>query len=479
MSSKLLVQHDGPTDRARHWDQPQGLGWQLWRRAHATALSSKQLRRNAQHVRLFPLMRHSLLADVHQRWGIGQSSAVSRFYADLPFFRGRAPFFYAGASPEQSSSPHQWLRRSVDAHSVSSLTSMAHLPRALRPSQAMTTEGTAQRLSMAGAALMRRGRDMPNPDPALRLPLNRPRSNSFGNPAGIAPDSDDGASSDVGPFSKPDGQQSEQQVVLRSTSVPDSIKAKSDIRTSRLRAASPEAQQNELVGSLLRHRDVPVLRNLMLQGGVEQNVQYPLLNGKSKLSSSVMRQRSGGTPRSSSPSGIQHVETPRYVVNPDKPILGITATAAGEDPGSVQRAVSSFSGLTGTWPGALVSPPFLRRFHGQSERGQQTSAVMLRDAAPDLPLVHPLRPEDQYSLAARQHANGSIMQTSPQPAATTTGSAEMLTSIGNGQGPAIAETQTRSSQAQIDLDELVEKTWQKLMDKLTIEQERRGRMQWL
>jgi len=860
MSSKLLVQHDGPTDRARHWDQPQGLGWQLWRRAHATALSTKQLRRDIQRVRLFPLMRHSLLADVHQRWGIGQSSAVSRFYADLPFVTGRAPFFYEGASPEQLSSPHQGLRRSVDAHLVSSLTSMSYLPRVLRPSQTMTTEGTAQGSSMAGAALMRRGRDMPNPDPALRLPLNRPSSNSFGSQAGIARDSDDGASSDVGPFVKPDSQQSEQQVVRRSSSVSDFINVKSDIRASQPTVASPEAQHNELVGSLLRHRDAPVLRNLMLQGGVEQNVQYPLLNGKSKLPSSVMRQRSGGTPRSSSPSGIQHVETPmsvasdlsrpaywsasrfypvahgdaaivrltpslggtdegsvrrhvgaleqqrtsvqrspiapmrarekewgivpsprllltksepvarkvtgyrepltnrvaddlhtspimfsrtgqstisfaqkkallhrqislrtqsprdnevvagvlrqalstslatavrppsgqlpyagyvtgtvtsqnrasltvtsaaqdnsrlsrasdygdivlrrlsgpgvragaetdnftasigitsvaqplshhepylrrynnrttaitnplflagrglragersasqdnfglsrasdygdivlrrfsgpgtragvetdnftasigitsmaqplshhepylrrydnrttaitnplflaghgfragergvsvppgtvsrfvpptiaphtvqRYVVNPDKPILGITGTAAGEDPGSGQRAVSSFSGLTGRWSGALVSPPFLRRFHGRPAQGQQASVMMLRDAAPDLLLAHPLRPEGQDGLAARRYINGAIMQTSPQPAAITTGSAATLTSTGNGQGPGMTETQTRPSQAQMDLDELVEKTWQKLMDKLTIEHERRGRMQWL
>src|SRR5262249_54398822 len=276
MSSKLLAQHDRSTDRARHWDQPQGLGWQLWRRAHATALSGKQLQRDVRRFRTPPLMRHSLLTDIHERWGVGQSPAVTRFYSDLPLFWTRAPLFYTGEPPEQSPSPHHELHRSVDAHPVSSPSEMAYLSRGSNPSQAMTTEGTRQRLSTAGAALMWSRHNLPNPQHAQRLPWNRPRSHSFGNPAGIAPDSDDGAFSGVEPFLEPGGQQSEQQVVRRSPLVSDPINSKSDIRASQPTAASPEAQQNQLVRSLLRHRDVPVLRNLMLQRGVEQNVQYPL-----------------------------------------------------------------------------------------------------------------------------------------------------------------------------------------------------------
>ncbi|HJY84301.1 MAG TPA: hypothetical protein VKK81_24855 [Candidatus Binatia bacterium] len=156
------------------------------------------------------------------------------------------------------------------------------------------------------------------------------------------------------------------------------------------------------------------------------------------------------------------------------PFPGITATSAGVDPGSVQRAVSLFSGLMAVRPGAPVSTPFLRRLHGQSERSQQAFAVMLRDAAPDLPLAHPLRPENQDSLTARRPTTGSIIHTRPQPAATTTGSAATLISTGNGQGSGMRQAQTNSPQASIDLDELVEKAWLKLMRKFTIEQERRG-----
>ena len=889
MSSKLLEQHDSSTNQARHWDQPQGVGWQLWRRTHATALSGKQLQRHALRFRIPTLMRHSLLMDIYERWGVGQSPAVTRFYSDLPLFWIRASLFSTGEPPEQSSSPHNELHRSVDAHPVSSLSEMAYLSRESNPSPAMTTEGTRQRLSRAGAALMWRRHNLPTPQHAQRLPWNRPRSHSFGNPAGLAPDSNNGAFSEVEPFLEPGGPQSEQQVVRRSPLVSDPINSKSDIRASQPTAASPEAQQNQLVRSLLRHRDVPVLQNLMLRRGVEQNVHYPLLNGKSRLSSSAMRQRSGGTPRYSYRSEIQQAETPMsvafdvsrsaywsasrfypvthgdvavarltpslggtevslrryvgaveqqrtivqrlpvtplrpreeewgtvpspqllftksvpvarnvtgyreplaqrvaddshtrpvmfsrtgqsvisfaqekallygqdslraqspqdnemvagvlrralgtrlatavrppsgqfpytgydtgkvtsqrrasltvmsaaqgnsrlsrasdhgdivlrrlsdpgakagaetdnftassigmmavaqppphhetylhryenrtpaitnffflagrgvqagerevsvppgmvrrfapstiaphtvqtYVVNPGKrnsnrglennsideplrgydsgvivsrrpresgsswssrhsgfrtvsrladpeyhvlalalvnshrrgfaegpsaiprvagslavssaidrwraphvladhltasntlqamplkqtrPFLGITASPAGEDPGPIQRAVSLFSGLMATRPGAPVSIPSLRRLHDQLERSQQASAMMLRDAAPDLPLAHSLRPENQDSLTARRSTNSSIIQTRPQPAATTTGSAAMLVSTGNGQGPGMRQAQTNASQALIDLDELVEKAWLKLMRKFAIEQERRG-----
>jgi hypothetical protein len=38
----------------------------------------------------------------------------------------------------------------------------------------------------------------------------------------------------------------------------------------------------------------------------------------------------------------------------------------------------------------------------------------------------------------------------------------------------VQQTEIGGSQSPIDLDELVEKAWQKLLHKLTIEQERRG-----
>jgi hypothetical protein len=43
----------------------------------------------------------------------------------------------------------------------------------------------------------------------------------------------------------------------------------------------------------------------------------------------------------------------------------------------------------------------------------------------------------------------------------------------------VLETGTRASQIQADMDELMEKVWQKLLHKLAIEQERRGCTGWL
>src|SRR5215813_139244 len=296
MSSKLLAQHDRSTDRARHWDQPQGLGWQLWRRAHATALSGKQLQRDVRRFRTPPLMRHSLLTDIHKRWGVGQSPAMTRFYSDLPLFWTRAPLFYTGEPPGQSPSPHRELRRSVDAPPVSSLSGMSYLSRDFSPLPAMTTD-------------------------------------------------------------------------RRSSSASGSINPKSDIRASQPTAALPEAQQNELVGSLLRHRDVPILRNLMWQGGIEQNGQYPLLNGKSRLSPSVTRQRSGGTPRSSSPLEIQQAET----------LMSVASDVSGPAYWSASRFYPVAHGdaavvrLTPSLGGTEVS---LRRHVGAVER-QRTSVQRL------------------------------------------------------------------------------------------------------
>lgn len=77
-------------------------------------------------------------------------------------------------------------------------------------------------------------------------------------------------------------------------------------------------------------------------------------------------------------------------------------------------------------------------------------------------------------MAAHRN-NGTSIQTVPQ------GSVPAVTGavpIGV-EGESLAVEKSTAAAAQIDLDELVEKAWQKLMFKLTVEQERRGYSRWI
>jgi len=104
----------------------------------------------------------------------------------------------------------------------------------------------------------------------------------------------------------------------------------------------------------------------------------------------------------------------------------------------------------------------------------------MRDTVHDLPLAPPLRTESQgNSILTHRINGGSLVQTSPQSFEPATIGAAVAAPIGSGKESGVLETKTGASQPQIDLDELTEKAWQKLMRKLTIEQERRGYTRWL
>ena len=63
-------------------------------------------------------------------------------------------------------------------------------------------------------------------------------------------------------------------------------------------------------------------------------------------------------------------------------------------------------------------------------------------------------------------------------AATPTGSAEDRVPVGAVVAARMGDAQAGAANAPIDLDELVDRAWQKLMDRVTIEQERRGYTRW-
>src|SRR5215470_10440186 len=67
------------------WDDPNGLGWQVWRRAQSTGLIVERTRRQLARRRIGGVSApHALAADIRRRWGIGWPAGWRG--GDLPLF---------------------------------------------------------------------------------------------------------------------------------------------------------------------------------------------------------------------------------------------------------------------------------------------------------------------------------------------------------------------------------------------------------
>src|SRR5262249_38873935 len=78
-------------DHSQGWNDPNGLGWQLWRRAQSTGLLVRQVQRQLDRLRISSLSsRHSLASEIRGRWGLGRGSQSG---GDLPLFLGRFRWF--------------------------------------------------------------------------------------------------------------------------------------------------------------------------------------------------------------------------------------------------------------------------------------------------------------------------------------------------------------------------------------------------
>jgi hypothetical protein len=93
MSNESSVNSVEMVDRARSWDHPNGLGWQLWRRAQSTGLLIQPIQRDLALFRASIRDPAPLASDIRRRWGVGANTSVDRFGLDLPFFFGTFSFF--------------------------------------------------------------------------------------------------------------------------------------------------------------------------------------------------------------------------------------------------------------------------------------------------------------------------------------------------------------------------------------------------
>lgn len=267
MATSPLENRSDAIDPLRHWDQPDGLGWQLWRRVHATGLSTQQTRRDVGRLRSHILMdRAPLAADIRRRWGLGQETAGYQFPLDFPLFHARFPLFYAHTPHQPLPSTLESLHRSADVRSVSRLSRQ--------------TEHPVQRSIVTNTVFLQRSSDISDLDQMLRLSLHSQGAGSLGETAVIATHSNVEASSrrGLGLRTADDPQTAAQWVIRRSPLVSNSVNAQSDVNTFALTTASSKHQRRELNSPFIRPRDMLVLENLMPQRLVEHAVQYLPLN---------------------------------------------------------------------------------------------------------------------------------------------------------------------------------------------------------
>ena len=108
-------------------------------------------------------------------------------------------------------------------------------------------------------------------------------------------------------------------------------------------------------------------------------------------------------------------------------------------------------------------------------RNRYAPVPEMRGTAHEMPFAALAVMRDERGLAALHRSNGTSLQTAPQE---TSSAAHRLLPIEVSAETGRVESPAAAAKPQIDLDELVEKAWQKLMRKLTIEQERRGYTRW-
>jgi hypothetical protein len=171
----------------------------------------------------------------------------------------------------------------------------------------------------------------------------------------------------------------------------------------------------------------------------------------------------------------------RTVGNPAAPLAVATWGETRAD--VADHRLSKSSALRVIQPREAVHPVLVQRVAARKDlwrgRGEEASTVVMRDAVHDMPLLQLPGTESRNRSISSHGINGAVVQTSPQSSAPVTAGASTAERQRGDEEAGGVETGTHAAQAQIDLDELMDKVWQKLMRNLTIEQERRGWTRWV
>jgi hypothetical protein len=115
MSNGLSRNSADLATHAQNWNQPNGLGWQVWRRAQSTGLLTQPIQRDLARLRTNILNDPARLAsDIRRRWGVDGNTGADRFGLDLPLFLGHSPFFRGSTSHHLSGLLPETVFRSTD-----------------------------------------------------------------------------------------------------------------------------------------------------------------------------------------------------------------------------------------------------------------------------------------------------------------------------------------------------------------------------
>jgi hypothetical protein len=100
---------------------------------------------------------------------------------------------------------------------------------------------------------------------------------------------------------------------------------------------------------------------------------------------------------------------------------------------------------------------------------------------PDMPLFHLRAAESRgFSNYSLQLSHGDVQpMLQPSGRASAAAGPPAAESIGGAVEARAADTDTDAARARSELEEMVEKAWQKIMRKLDIERERRGFAKWI
>ncbi len=130
MANGLSEDSGGVEKRARNWENPDGLGWEVWRRAGSTGLLSQRIQREVARFRRDVLRDPVPLAsEIQRRWGSGGNIARAGF-GMLPLFWGRVPFSHANRGHRLSASGPVGARPFANSSPVSRAYAVARLPEA-------------------------------------------------------------------------------------------------------------------------------------------------------------------------------------------------------------------------------------------------------------------------------------------------------------------------------------------------------------
>ncbi len=151
----------GSKGQPRHWDDPNGLGWKLWRRAHSTGLSSSRIQKIIGLMHTNTLVAHNpLMADIHRRWGLNQKRAGGGYSLGFPLVVARFSPFYPQAHHQELPLPSSQMGRPSAAAVSISASGPSRLSKTAEPSEALGAARTIQPAQAMDYGLAQHGSNM-------------------------------------------------------------------------------------------------------------------------------------------------------------------------------------------------------------------------------------------------------------------------------------------------------------------------------